>query len=151
MDMLDELGGIYSEALSEVISTITGIHLEPESQENDNCLGDITGVMILKGKEHGILSVSARVPDVRILCSNIIGIPPEDVTDGDLDDTMCELVNMTAGSAKLRLNDTDYMFKLTQPFVIKGKDVSLVTKSITNVLACTLSNTEISVKLKVVY
>jgi len=151
MEILDRLGDIYSEALSEVISTIAGIQLQPESQENDTELGDITGVMILKGTEHGLLYVSARVPDVRILCSHIIGIPAADVTDSDLDDTMCELVNMTAGSAKLRLSDTDYMFKLTQPFVIKGKDVSLVTKSITNVISCTLSNSEITVKLKVVY
>jgi len=151
MDIVDKLGLIYTESLAEVISTVSGIYLQIECQKSNNEFDDITGVMILNGKESGVLTVSGKAPDVRILCSNMIGVPLDDVTDDDIDDTMCELVNMTAGNAKLRLSDTDYMFTLTQPFVIKGKDVSIVTKSITKVIASTLSNDEISVKMKVVY
>jgi len=151
MDMLDKLSLIYSESLTEVIATVTGIRLLTDYIENDNYFEDITGVMILNGKENGILSVSAKTSDVRVLCSEMTGVPVADVTDDDLDDTMCELVNMTAGSAKLRLSGTRYMFTLTQPFVIKGRDMSVVTKNITNVISSTLSNGEISVKIKAIY
>ena len=151
MDITDNLGLIYAESLADVIATTTGIRLLTDYVEDDNFFEDITGVMILKGKENGILSVSAKTSDVRILCSAITGVPEADVTEDDLDDTMCELVNMTAGSAKLRISGTKYMFSLTQPFVIKGKDMSIVTKSITNVISGTLSNGEISVKIKAVY
>jgi len=151
MEMFDDLNLVYSEALTEVIATVTGIHLNTESRENDSGFDDVTGVMILKGKKSGLLSVSAKTADVIVLCSNIIGVPEKDVTDDDIDDTMCELVNMTAGSAKQRLSDSEYFFNLTQPFVIKGKDVTIVTKSITNVVACTLGNGDISVKIKAIY
>ena len=151
MNMLKKLGTIYSESLVEVISTVAGIHLQIECRKSDNKFDDITGVMILNAKENGILLVSAKAPDVRIICSKIIGIPPEEVTEDDMDDTMCELVNMTAGNAKLRLNGTDYMFTLSQPFVIKGKEVSIITKNITNIIASTVSDGEVTIKLKAIY
>jgi len=58
---------------------------------------------------------------------------------------------MTAGSAKLRLSDPDYMFSLLQPFVIRGNDVSIVTKKITRVESGTLTDGKISIRFKVVY
>lgn len=151
MDIQDKLGHIYSGALTEVIATTTGTHLRVESMESENELDDITGVMCLNGKKSGILFVSAKEADVRIICSRFIGVKASDVTNEDIDDTICELVNMTAGSAKLRLGDTDYMFSLSQPFSIKGKNVSITTKAITHVVAGTLSNEDISIKFKAVY
>jgi len=151
MEILEKLGHIYSGALTEVIATVTGIHLQVESMDSENELGDIIGAMCLVGKKNGILFVSAKKDDIRILCSRFIGIPVEEVLEKDIDDTICELVNMTAGSAKLRLGDTDYMFSLTQPFSIKGNDISIVTKAITHVIAGTLTDGKISVKFKAVY
>ena len=151
MQIFDMLSCVYSDALTEVVSTVAGIRLKVVSRESDKEFNDIIGVMILNGDESGILSVSANKPDARILCANIIGISPADVTEDDMDDTMCELVNMTAGNSKLRLSDSSYMFTLSQPFVIKGKDVSIVTKNITNVIASTLSDGEITVKIKAIY
>jgi len=151
MSTLDKLGLVYIEALKEVISTVTGFHLQVGSRESNYDFDDITGVMYLNGKKSGMLFVTAKENDIRILCSNFIGIHLKDVTMEDLEDTMCEFVNMTAGNAKLRLSDTDYMFSLLQPFVIKGKDVSIVTKRITQVESGTLTDGEISISFKVVY
>jgi len=151
MSKLDELGLVYLEALKEVISTVTGIHLQVGSRESNNDFDDITGIMYLNGKKSGVLFVTAKTPDVRFLCSKFIGITPEEVTSDDISDTMCEFVNMTAGNAKLRLCGSDYMFSLLQPFVIKGNDVSIVTKKVTHVEAGTLTNGEVSISFKVVY
>ena len=151
MEMLDMLGLIYSGALAEVVSTISGIHLQVETRETEHDFDEVTGVMYLSGKKSGMLFVSANEPDVRVLCSHIIGVPLDEITRDDIYDSMCELVNMTAGSAKLRLSHTDYMFALSQPFVLKGKDVSIVTKSITHVVSGVLSGGGISVKFKAVY
>ena len=151
MESINKLGSVYSEALKEVIGTVSYIHLDVSSREPDNSFDDITGVMYLQGRKNGMLFVTAKESDVKVICSNMTGVPLKDVTTADVDDTMCELVNMTAGSAKLRLSDTDYMFVLLQPFVIKGKDVSIVTKSITKLEAGTLTNGDISIRFKIVY
>ena len=151
MSTLDKLGQIYIDALTEIIATTSGIRLEVGCRESNKDFSEITGVMYLNGKKAGMLFVTADEPDIRILCANITGVPLEEVTREEIDDTMCELVNMTAGNAKLRLSDTDYMFSLLQPFVINGKDVTIVTKSITKVEAGTLTNGKISIRFKVVY
>ena len=151
MGTLAELGLVYLEALKEVISTVTGIHLQVGSRQSNKDFDDITGVMYLNGKKSGMLFVTANKDDVRVLCSHFIGVPLEEVTPDDLEDAMCEFVNMTAGNAKLRLTDTDYMFTLLQPFVITGKDVTIVTKKITQVEAGTLTNGEVSISFKAVY
>jgi len=151
MGILERLSLVYLEALTEVIAMVTGIHLKVDSRETNNDFGDITGIMHLHGKKCGVLFVTANEDDIRVLCSRFIGVSPGDVTADDMDDIMCEVVNMTAGNAKLRLGDSDYMFSLLQPFVIKGKDVSIVTKSITQVESGTLTDGEISVSYKVIY
>ena len=151
MNIQEKLGDIYIEALTEVIATVSGISLNIGSRQTDSSFDDITGVMYLHGKKSGMLFVTAKKPDVKVLCSKMTGVSAADVTDDEIDDTMCELVNMTAGSAKLRLSNSDYMFSLSQPFVIKGNDVSIVTKSVTNVESGTLTGSDISVRLKVIY
>jgi len=151
MDTLENLGLIYTESLSEVISTVTGIHLNDVTRNHDKVFDDITGVMYLHGIKSGMLCVTAKEEDVRIFCSRIVGVSPEEIPPDDLDDTMCELVNMTAGSAKLRISDTNYLFSLLQPFVIKGTLLSLVTKNITQVETGTLTDGEVTISFKVIY
>jgi len=149
--MYDELGLIYSEALQEVITRMSGINLQVKSQEKDSCFEEMTGLMILNGKKSGMLFVSAKKDDLVVLCSGIIGVKPAQVTDKDIEDTVCELVNMAAGNAKLRLSGTDFMSELTPPLAIKGRDMVIITKERTHVISGTLSNGEITVKFKVVY
>jgi len=148
---LKNLGQVYLESLTEVIATVTGMHLHVGSCVPDFSFEDITGIMYLNSKKSGILFVTANEDDVRVLCSRFIGVPSDEVTEEDLYDTINELVNMTAGSANLRIKDEDYVFPLLQPFVIKGKDVSLITKTITHIEAGILTDGNISISLKVVY
>jgi len=151
MDMDHSLGLVFSDSLIEVISTVSGTALEILSQDKDNGFDDITGMMSLSGNKPGTLFVSANNNDVRMLCSYMIGVPPEEVAQNDIYDTLCEIVNMTAGSVKLRLSDTDYAFSLSQPFVLKGDGMSIIAKDKTHIISRTFGNGRISVKLKVVY
>ena len=151
MDIYSELGLIYSEALTEVISKVTGVRLKLISSDDDGGFEEITGVMSLNGRKSGMLFVTASVADVRMLCSYFVGIPLSEVTENDIDDTICEFANMTAGNAKMSLNGTDYMFNLAQPFTVKGADMSIISKDRTHVISRTLSDENVTVKIKVVY
>jgi len=150
VDDYDSLGVIFSEALAEVLASVTSVYLQCVSEEEDSGFEEITGVMALCSKKSGILFVSAKEQDIRALCSFMIGVPKEEVTKEDIEDALCEFVNMTAGSAKIRLSDPDYIFTLTSPFVIHGKDITIATKHRTHVISRVLGNGEISVKLKFV-
>ena len=151
MEIDDKLNLIFSNVLTEIISTISGFSLEELSGEGDSTFEEMTGVLSLCGKENFIIFISANENDMRILCSYIIGVPVEEVTKNDIEDTLCELVNMTAGSTKLRLSGSDYKFSLSSPFVIKGNDMSIAVKNKTRVISKIFGNGEISFKLKVIH
>ena len=151
MDIYNELGLIYSEALMEVISKVTGVRLKVVSQDDDDGFEDITGVMSLNGKKSGMLFVTASTADIRVLCSYFVGVTLSEVTESDVEDAICEFANMTAGNAKMSLSGTDYMFTLAQPFTVKGADMSIISKNRTRVISRTLSDGNVTVKIKVVY
>ena len=151
MDIDDKLELIFSDVLTEIISTISGFSFEVLSQEKDNSFEDMVGVMSLSGKTNIMFFVSAKETDMRILCSYITGIPQDEVTKSDAEDALCELVNMAAGSAKLRLSGSDYVYTLSSPFAVKGQNMSIAAKNKTRVISRVLGNDEISVKLKLVH
>ena len=147
----DQLGSIFAGALAEVISTTSGFSLDIFSPEDGVCFDEMTGVMSLSGKNHGMIFISAGESVMRVLCSFMTGISTEEVTKDDMEDALCELVNMTAGNAKLRFNDAEHMYALSPPYVIRGQNMSLITKKRINVISRILEDEEISVKLKVFF
>jgi chemotaxis protein CheX len=151
MNIDNNLGFLYCDVLTEVITTISGFSLEVMSRQTDYNLNEMVGVMSLNGKKSGMLFISASESTLRTLCSYMIGAEENEITDDDIKDALCELVNIVAGSAKVRLSNTDYMFNLTAPFVIKGTDMNLCMKQKTRFVSCILGNEEISVQLKILY
>ena len=147
----DQLGYIFAGALADVISTTSGFSLDIFPSEDDGCFDEMVGIMSLNCKKSGMIFISARESAIRVLCSFMTGIPEDEVTKDDTDDALCELVNMTAGSAKPRFNDAEQMFSLTPPFVVRGKNMSFITKKGINVISRVLRDGEISVGLKVFF
>ena len=147
----DRLGFIFADALAEVVSTTSGFLLDIFSPEDDADFDEMVGIMSLNGKNPGMIFISAEEFVMRILCSFMTGVPEDEITKDDIHDALCELVNMTAGNAKLRFNDVEQMFALSPPFVVSGKSMSLITKKRVNVISRVLGNGEISLKLKVFF
>ena len=147
MDVIDNLGAVFTDALAEIIATATGVHIGGVPVETDAGFFELTGAMSLCSKKGGILFISAAKPDIRALCSCMIGVPESEVSEADIEDALCEFVNMTAGNAKLRLSNPDYMFSLSSPFIIKGKNIAIITKNRTRVISRVLGNGDVSVKL----
>ena len=155
MDVVEKLGSVFSSVLMEIVSTISGFSLEIFSAKdlsiNENEFDEMTGVMALSGKKSSLLFISAKEDDMRKLCSYMIGVSEEEVSKEDIEDSLCELVNMTAGSAKLRLSGSDFVFNLSSPFLLKGNNMNIKGKNKTRIISQVLRNEEISVSLKVVY
>ena len=156
----EELGSIFVDALLEVVSTVSGFAfygVAPETDtetetENENDFDGVTGIMsLIGGKKNIMIFLSASENDLRILCSYMSGLALDEIKSEDVYDTLCELVNMTAGNAKLRIGGTNYMFTLSLPFAITGDNMTIITKKRVNVFSKILGNGEISIRLKIVY
>ena len=148
---LDKLAFVFSDVTIEIVSTIAGFSLAIASSEQDGSFHERVGCMQLSGKNSGTLFISANECDLRALCSAMTGAEADELEMDDMDDALCELVNMVAGNAKLRLGNTAYSFNLTTPFLLKGCDVSLTTKRRIPIIACTLTGEELSLKVKVIF
>ncbi len=151
LSALDKLGFVFSDVAIEIVSTIAGVSLATASSEQDGSFHEMVGAMQLSGKNSGTLFISAHEHDLRVFCAAMTGTPKDDVSGIDMDDALCELVNMVAGNAKLRLGNTAYSFNLTTPFLLKGKNISLSTKRRIPIIARTLAGKELSLKLKVIF
>jgi len=148
---IEKLSFIFIDALKEIISKMAGFSIDILSSEADSSFDEITGVMSLNGENHGMLFISTKENAMRIICSFMTGIPRDEITKDDIEDALCELVNMTAGSAKVRTNNMEQMYTISPPFVIRGENMSIKTKKRIVIISKTLGNGEISVKLKVVF
>jgi len=158
--IIDKIGFIFADALKEVISTTTGFSFEisskcssseSNSEKHDFDFDEIIGLMSLNGKNHGMVFISAEETAMRIICSFMTGIPKNELTKNDIEDALCELVNMTAGNAKLRFNATEQSYSLSPPFLFRGENISVTTKKRVSVISKVLGNSEISIKLRVVF
>ncbi|MCL2805808.1 MAG: chemotaxis protein CheX [Treponema sp.] len=151
----EKLSYIFIDALTDVVSKMAGLSFNVLSEEADSAFDENTAVMSLggasNGKNHGMLFISAKEKDLRIIGSFMTGIPINEITENDIEDTLCELVNMTAGNAKLRTNSMEQIYTITPPFLLKADNLAIKTKKRINVISRILGNDEISVKIKVIF
>ena len=150
MNALDELGFIFADALAEVISKVSGVSLN-NSVGYDDGFDEMIGIMNLNGKNSGVLLISAKEAALGHLCSLMIGIPEDEVTKDDVCDMLCELVNMTAGNAKLRLSNASYSFALSLPFMISGDNMALRIKKKEHIITRTLTDGKTTISIKVIH
>jgi CheY-specific phosphatase CheX len=151
VDIDKQLGRVFADSLLEVVSVTAGFYYEVLSEERDNEFSELTGVMHLRGKKMGMLFVSANEDAMKILCSCMMGVSQNEVTREDIEDALCEVMNMTAGNAKLRLGNSEYVYELTSPVLLRGESMSVATKRRTHFISRTIGNSEMSIKIKVIY
>lgn len=144
-----ELGALFTEALSEIVAKTSGLSLRLLASGPDRSFAGIVSLMQLSWHSSITVFLSADEADARLLCSRMTGIPAQEVTPEEGQDALCELMNMTAGNVKLRLRQAGDMPAHGTPYVIKGKELSLTTKKRVCVVSTTLGNEEILIKLKV--
>ena len=153
MDVLtpDAVGSVFAAALIEVVSRSLGLSLAVISGEKDSGLGEITGAMSLIGNRGGVVFISAKESDMKTVYSCMLGVPSDEAAEEDIHDAMCEIVNMTAGSAKAMLGGTDFAFSLSQPFIICGDNMSVICKKRSSVFSTALTDGEITIKIKIIF
>jgi len=145
-----DLGVLFSEALIDIISVVAGFEISVESEKSDTDFYGMTGVVSIFGKSNGVAFISAKEQDLRALCSSIIGVPKDDVTMEDIEDALCELMNITASSARLRVTDSEMAFSFSMPYVMLGERMSIIIKNKTRNITRVLGNGEISLQLRII-
>jgi len=128
MENHEAIVDIFCEALVEVVKTVSGYSLSL-AMYDESIIDEqeaLVAMMPLCGKLNGALLLSAERSVIKVICSSMIGTPKEELMSEDIEDTLRELLNMTAGGAKLRLGGSNYDYALSPPVIVADKEDAYV-------------------------
>lgn len=146
----DELPGhVFVAALLESVERMSGFVLN-EVNNNQAAAPDneIIGAMVLQGENALLLTLETNKTSAAPLVSFMTGIEPAALDTELLNDGITELINMVGGSARARLDATNYKFFLSVPFTLVGENVKIVVKKRTDSFMARLVCDEIDLMLR---
>ncbi len=152
-DYIDEIpGDVFTEALYNVVYTMTGFNVEKKISEEEvekKPSRDIVGAMVLAGKKNMVLVVSVNKATASLLVSYMTGMDLTELKEEDLHDGITEFANMVAGSAKVMLTDTVFSYKLTSPFAVVGENIGIISKKSVMQYCQTFCANEVEIKIQI--
>lgn len=145
---LNEISSAFFGSLKEVVYTTTGFDIQQIAPHDS--YADIAAILNFAGENSGFLLIDADVETLRLLSSYMTGCDAEEISEADMSDCLCEIANMTGGSAKAALAGNGFLFSLTMPFTITGENKRIIFKTHTTVLHTAFSDGQISMGIRVV-
>ncbi len=126
-DIEDGIVKSIREATTEVFSTMLMIDVNAEDsfvKDERNVSTDLISSLHFFGEKYmGKIAVFSYGASACHLAGSMLGVEMPEV-DEDVKDGMGEIVNMIAGSAKVKLENTMGDFHLLTPWVIAGKNLT---------------------------
>lgn len=143
-------GQVFVAALLESVERMSGFVLT-EVKQNQQAAPEheIIGAMVLQGENAMLLTLETSKQSAAPLVSFMTGIETAALDEELLNDGITELINMVAGSARARLESSNYKFVLSVPFTLVGESVNVVVKKRTDSFAANLVGDEINLMLRI--
>lgn len=143
-------GHVFVAALLETVEQMSGFVLNEVKTEQESAPDhEIIGAMVLQGENAMLLTLGTNKNSAAPLVSFMTGIETEVLDAELLNDGITELINMVGGSARARLEATNYKFFLSVPFTLVGESVSIVVKKRTDSFSSKLVCDEINLMLRI--
>lgn len=122
----------FVEATQNVLSTMLGMDAEwtkSYSKSTNDLFGEVSGIMgMAEGGVEGLVVASFPESLALKIGGGFLGMEATEL-DGDIKESIGELVNMIAGGAKAKLEGTPYFFLLSIPTVVSGKNMQIHHKN----------------------
>nr|WP_320026381.1 chemotaxis protein CheX [uncultured Acetobacterium sp.] len=143
-------GQVFVAALLETVEQMSGFVLnEVKNDPEADQAREIIGAMVLQGENTMLLTLETNKKSAAPLVSFMTGIETAALDAELLNDGITELINMVGGSARARLETTNYKFVLSVPFTLVGDGVKVVVKKRTDSFIARLVCDEIELLLRV--
>jgi len=112
--------------VSGVTQTMCGLTFEPDSAAASSSLRWRTAVLPIPGPNPITVGISSDEAGLGALSAAMFALSPEEIDSSMMDDSLCEIVNMTAGLLKsvMSLNQA-----LGLPKILQGPDTPPVPSS----------------------
>jgi chemotaxis protein CheX len=114
--------GAFSEALSNVLSTMAKIELKQynSSSESDARWGEVSAIIGMVGPQiRGSMAISFDKKLSLAIMHNMLAEEITEITE-EVSDMVGEMTNMVCGGAKAHLSEKGYQFEMATPVVVSG-------------------------------
>lgn len=143
-------GHVFVAALLESVEQMSGFVLtEVKNDQESGPDHEIIGAMVLQGENAMLLTLETTKQSAAPLVAFMTGIETAALDGELLNDGITELINMVGGSARARLEGTNYKFFLSVPFTLVGESLKIVVKKRTDSFIARLVCDEIDLMLRV--
>lgn len=106
--------------LMATMADLTTVKKEVFLKKNYRLFGDVSGIMNFSGNIEGSVVVSFDEDLARKVIGNIMGAPPESLSQVEIREGVGEIVNIISGNAKAALANTEFGHQITLPTVVTG-------------------------------
>lgn len=142
-------GQVFVAALLESIEQMSGFVLNTVNHDQAPAPDhEIIGAMVLQGENAMLLTLGTNKTSAAPLVSFMTGIETAALDDNLLNDGITELINMVGGSARARLEASNYKFFLSVPFTLVGETIKIEVKKRTDSFIARLVCDEIDLMLR---
>ena len=97
---------------------------EPFLKEDQNAVGDVSGIVGITGDAEGTLSITFSASCIKKIVYNMLGEEPKEIND-DVKDAVGEITNMISGDARRKLSERGEILHAAIPSVISGSSHSI--------------------------
>lgn len=121
----DEILDAITKAARRVVGRVAGVEVVPAGsylKKDYQLLGDICGLMPLKGYLEGSLAIGLSTLLARRLSAAMACCEEDAITDQDLPDGVGEIINQISGNLKTILSEQDKTVDIDLPVVQQGAD-----------------------------
>jgi len=120
---IQDLESCLEKAVTEVISTMLNYQPVIVPCDESALIPGVSAIVGLGGKVSGIIAIHMTAENACTLASGLLGMSFEEV-DEIVADAMGEIVNMLAGGLKKHACQSEELFKISIPSVIRGNNYS---------------------------
>jgi chemotaxis protein CheX len=109
-------------ATIEVIKTMAFTDTKPGKpfvKKDKIAKGDVSGIIGITGPTNGSMSLSFSKPCILKIVSSMLGEEIKEINE-DIADAVGELTNMISGSARNKLGEKGFSFKISIPMIVTG-------------------------------
>lgn len=128
---MPDLLAIINKCVPDIFRTMAGMTAVPGPGDPDaprpSTLNGVTGSVSLSGQANGVVYTAYSDGLAKYLSSTVLGC--SDPNDGDISDVVGEFTNMITGNLKSQLCDKGFPCSLSIPTVLRGGDISVVSKN----------------------
>lgn len=123
------MDNLVDSSIQRVFTTMVDMVVEPGDSEAMKGKESTAASVGFAGDRDGVVYLYFVEPLDKVLCTEMVGLEPEELDETIINDVLGEIANMVVGQIKTILCDRGFACSLSIPSILRGVDLSVYSSS----------------------